>query len=64
MSKIGQWLEARGWRLYSRRKYGMYIKEHWYHPRDGAHTYNQGQAVRIEKEFQAQKKKVFTPPAE
>ena len=48
-SKNRQWLESRGWRLWSRRKSGMYIKEQWYHPRDGSVTMNQGEAIRAER---------------
>jgi hypothetical protein len=55
VSKNRQWLEARGWRLFSRRKHGMYVKERWYHPRDGSKTLNQEEAMRSQREHAKQK---------
>jgi hypothetical protein len=51
VSKNREYLESKGWRLFSRRKYGMYIKELWYHPRDGSVVFNQEQAVREQRMF-------------
>jgi len=56
MSKNREYLESKGWRLFSRRKFGMYIKEQWYHPRDGSVTFNQEQAVREQRIIDRAKK--------
>ena len=64
VSKNRQFLEAHGWRLWSRRKMGMYIKERWYHPYTGAVTFNQTQAIieqrRINREHSGQRGLVET----
>jgi len=46
VSKNKEYLESKGWRLWSRVKRGMYITERWYHPRNGAETFSQESAVR------------------
>ena len=46
MSKARVYLESKGWRLWSRRKFGMFIKEQWFHPDDGTVVLNQGEALR------------------
>jgi hypothetical protein len=56
MSKNSEYLITKGWRLFSRRKHGMYIKERWYHPRNGAETLNQEQAVREQRKLDKAKK--------
>lgn len=43
--KAHKYLESRGWRLWSRRKHGMYIKERWYHPSNGMLVFNQTEAL-------------------
>jgi len=57
MSKNKVYLESHGWRIFSRRKHGMYIKERWYHPDDGSVTFNQEEAMREQKLRNAAKKR-------
>ena len=56
MSANRKYLERCGWRLWSRKKHGMYIKELWYHPRDGSRTYNQQDAVAEQRRFNKERK--------